>query len=243
MILTKNDMLIRLGVEPNIIEVTARISLKAKHISIRITPTKIVELILPKRADFNKAYQFLITKELWIRNKLQKVKYIPPVIKEIKAISIFGQEHQLIFNDLNISEPIKILNGQILISSVIAANKIDSLIAFHLKKTMKMIVEQYASLKATELNVKYQRISIRDTTSRWGSCSTSGNLSFSWRLILAPKYVLEYVVVHELCHLVEMNHSHQFWKLVDNIYPEHQLARTWLKKHGKTLHQLFTSNN
>ncbi len=242
MTVTNNDMIIKLGKESNIIEVMARVSPKAKHISIRITPTKLVELILPRKSDFSRASQFLTTKELWIRNKLQKIK-LPSPIEKSKIISIFGKEHQLILNDSNIKEPIKILDEQIIISSVVANNKIESLIVFHLKKLIKSEIERYAKLKAIELKVKYQKISIRDTISRWGSCSTTGNLSFSWRLILAPKSVLEYVVVHELCHLLEMNHSNRFWRLVDQTYPEHQAARIWLKRYGKALHQFFTSNN
>ncbi len=240
MTITNNDMIIKLGKEPNVIKVTARVSLKAKHISIRITPTKMVELILPRRSDFNRACQFLTTKELWIRNKLQKIK-LPSTIEQTKIISILGKEYQLMLNNQSIKEPIKILDDQIIISSVVADNKINSLIAFHLKKLVKPEIEQYALLKAEELKVEYQRITVKDTTSRWGSCSSTGNLSFSWRLILAPKYVLEYVIVHELCHLIEMNHSHRFWRLVDKTYPEHHSSRIWLKRHGKSLHQLFAS--
>jgi len=104
---------------------------------------------------------------------------------------------------------------------------------------MKVEVEKYALLKAQELNVKYSRISVKDTSSRWGSCSSSRALSFSWRLILAPRNVMEYVIVHELCHLIEMNHSHRFWNLVDKTYPEHHEARLWLKKNGRILHQII----
>ena len=231
--------IIKLGKEPDIIEVRVRVSIKAKNICIRITPTNEVELVLPKRADFSKAHQFLISKELWIRNKLRTVKLPIPILDKPKTISIFGVEHELICNDTSINQPIKILDNKVIISHVIAEDKIDSLISFHLKKIMKIEVEKYAQLKAEELGVKYQRITVRDTTSRWGSCSSTGALSFSWRLILAPKSVMEYVVVHELCHLIEMNHSHRFWKLVDKAFPGHNAARVWLKKHGKTLHQII----
>ena len=79
-------------------------------------------------------------------------------------------------------------------------------------------------------------ISIRDPRSRWGSCSSSGTLSFSWRLLLAPAKVLDYVVVHELCHLLQPNHSRAFWDLVEVHYPLRKVALAWLHEHGHELH-------
>ncbi len=90
---------------------------------------------------------------------------------------------------------------------------------------------------ATTLDVKYRRVTVRDQTSRWGSCSSSGVLSFSWRLILAPDHVLDYVAAHEVAHLREMNHSKAFWDLVRTALPGMQRGRDWLKAHGQELHR------
>jgi len=81
----------------------------------------------------------------------------------------------------------------------------------------------------------YQKITIRDQKTRWGSCSSNGTLSFSFRLMLAPPRVLDYVVVHELCHLTHMNHSKEFWNMVENILPDYKEHRKWLKENGHTL--------
>ncbi len=81
----------------------------------------------------------------------------------------------------------------------------------------------------------YQRITIRDQKTRWGSCSARGTLSFNWRLMLAPPSVLDYVVVHELCHLTHMDHSAAFWQAVEAAYPDYRTARQWLKDHGHEL--------
>lgn len=85
------------------------------------------------------------------------------------------------------------------------------------------------------LFVKPGRITIRSQKTRWGSCSSKGNLNFNWRLIMAPGEVLDYVVVHELCHLVYMNHSAMFWKLVEEILPDYRKQRQWLKENGRML--------
>lgn len=81
----------------------------------------------------------------------------------------------------------------------------------------------------------YSRIAIRDQKTRWGSCSAKGTLSFNWRLMLAPPAILDYVVVHELCHLTHMNHSSAFWHAVGEVYPDYRTARKWLKDHGQEL--------
>ncbi|MDE6943319.1 MAG: M48 family metallopeptidase [Lachnospiraceae bacterium] len=81
----------------------------------------------------------------------------------------------------------------------------------------------------------YDRITIRDQKTRWGSCSARGTLSFNWRLMLAPPAILDYVVVHELCHLTHMNHSAAFWQAVESVYPDYRNARRWLKEHGQEL--------
>lgn len=82
----------------------------------------------------------------------------------------------------------------------------------------------------------YTKITIRDQKTRWGSCSSNGTLSFSFRLMMAPPRVLDYVVVHELCHLTYMNHSKEFWNMVENILPDYKEHRKWLKENGHTLH-------
>lgn len=81
----------------------------------------------------------------------------------------------------------------------------------------------------------YERITIRDQKTRWGSCSAKGTLSFNWRLMLAPPAVLDYVVVHELCHLTHMDHSPAFWALVEQVCPDYRAHRKWLKEHGREL--------
>lgn len=87
----------------------------------------------------------------------------------------------------------------------------------------------------TILGVTHGTITIRDQKTRWGSCSSKGNLNFNWRLMLAPPRILDYVVVHELCHRIEMNHSKAFWDAVETVLPDYRELRKWLKDNGRTL--------
>lgn len=107
-----------------------------------------------------------------------------------------------------------------------------------LKKMAREDLVAAVARHAGKLGVKPARISIRDTRSRWGSCSHDRNLSFSWRLVLAEPFVLDYVAAHEVAHIVEMNHSAAFWATVERTYPDWRRARDWLKKNGSSLHAI-----
>jgi predicted metal-dependent hydrolase len=103
--------------------------------------------------------------------------------------------------------------------------------------TIESVVErQAARLGSARLALDYASVAVRDQKTRWGSCSRKDNLSFSWRLVIAPPEVLEYVVVHELLHLREPNHSKAFWRLLEAARPCWQEQARWLREHGQELH-------
>jgi predicted metal-dependent hydrolase len=110
-------------------------------------------------------------------------------------------------------------------------------VADFLQREAKCDLEAASRRFATDLGLRVRRVCVRDQSSRWGSCSTTGVLSFSWRLVLAPRYVLEYLAAHEVAHLVEMNHSVRFWRLVNRLAPDHTRAKAWLDAHGADLHR------
>ena len=103
------------------------------------------------------------------------------------------------------------------------------------RRAARELVGMVADDEAAELGVSFRLIEVRDQRTRWGSCSTRGTLSFNWRLVLAPFAVLDYVVVHELCHLREPSHSRRFWQLVESRRPEWRAQRDWLRSHGPEL--------
>ena len=103
------------------------------------------------------------------------------------------------------------------------------------KKYSRKIFESRVAYFQQFTGGNYISITIRDQKTRWGSCSGRGTLSFNWRLILAPPEILDYVVVHELCHLTHMNHSKEFWNLVGSVIPDYKTRRKWLKENGHTL--------
>ena len=112
-----------------------------------------------------------------------------------------------------------------------------------LKREAKRDLEVASRAAAQALGVIIKRVSVRDQSSRWGSCSSTGVLSYSWRLILAPTFVLNYLASHEVAHVIEMNHSRRFWRLVEKICPDMGRAKAWLDAHGADLHRYGLDEN
>jgi len=117
------------------------------------------------------------------------------------------------------------------------APHVDRRVGDFLRREAKRELEVASQRFAAELGVRISRVAVRDQASRWGSCSTTAALSYSWRLILAPSFVLNYLAAHEVAHLVEMNHSVRFWRLVRRLCPDHERAKMWLDVHGSDLHR------
>jgi len=114
---------------------------------------------------------------------------------------------------------------------------VDRRVGDFLKREARRELQRSAEVYAAELGVKVKRLSIRDQSSRWGSCTSAGSLSFSWRLILAPPFVLDYLAAHEVAHLVEMNHSARFWRVCGKVCPSMERAKKWLDTYGNDLHR------
>jgi predicted metal-dependent hydrolase len=217
------------------ITVRIRSSARAKRVSIRIT-TPGVELILPSGADYAKALAFLSSRKPWIKSKLHS--------KPANQQQLFhnGAIIQVLGKPLHIEHTgslrgiASIEQSTLYVSGEIA--HLQRRVTDFLRKLLHKEIEKRATHFAAKLGCSFTRISLRDTTSRWGSCSSSGNLSFSWRLVFAPSEVLDYVIIHEICHLKEMNHSDRFWELVAGLCPDYIQHRTWLKKHGTWLHAI-----
>ena len=121
--------------------------------------------------------------------------------------------------------------------TIIACEYVLRRIRDFLKKQASQDLDKAVERFTSALGIPARRISLKDTTSRWGSCSSSGRLNFSWRLILAPAHVLEYLAAHEVAHLKELNHSVRYWRVVASLYPDYKQAEAWLKRHGTSLHR------
>jgi len=215
------------------IQVQVRCSLRAKRISIKVNHNG-AELILPNK-HYEVGYKFLLSKEFWVRKKLQNAIKEEPI--DYKKIPIFGEIYSLQHIEANYCKVV-VNQESIEIYSNFLQDK--SIFIKFLRDKLLLEVTKLVDFFAIKHDLSFSKIRIMNNKNKWGSCSSKGVLSFNWRLVFAPKEILEYLVVHEMCHMIEMNHSMRFWSLVEKFYPDYKLAKLWLKQNGVRLHQYLS---
>jgi predicted metal-dependent hydrolase len=212
---------------------------QARRYTLRIdAASREVVLTMPPRGIVREARDFAQQHGGWIAARLKRLPEAAPFVHGVE-VPLRGIPHRVVHRRgvrgtvwTETDE-----RGQRLICVAGEPPHLDRRIGDFLKREARRDLEAAARRYAARLGIVLKRISIRDQSSRWGSCSTTGMLSFSWRLILAPSHVLEYLAAHEVAHLVEMNHSPRFWRLVQRLCPGHDRAKAWLDAHGADLHR------
>jgi len=212
---------------------------RAKRYILRIPPGDPTPVItVPARGNLKTAQDFANRQVGWLKQRLGSR---PDAIKfeEHARIPIRGVLHTLrssgklrglaqLDMEEETEEPLLLLPGETQ--------------SFHrktkdfLRKLAKDDIEGHVRHFTKQLGRNYHSITLRDTKSRWGSCSHDGKLSFSWRLVMAPPDILEYVAAHEVAHLVKLDHSPEFWRICEELAPHTKQAQRWLKEHGSQLH-------
>ncbi len=209
-----------------------RRSAQAKRISLRISQLDgRVTLTLPKRLAEGEALDFARSKEEWIRKHLAARGDDVPVGHGAE-IPLGGR---MIPVRPGRGRRVQITDEAIHVPG--SADRAGARLAAHLKEIARDRLAGASDDYAARLGRGYGRLTLRDTRSRWGSCTSDGGLMYSWRLIMAPPEVLDYVAAHEVAHLAQMNHSPAFWAEVERIYGDYRAARGWLRTHGSGLHR------
>lgn len=221
------------------IEITLRRIARARRFSLRVGQSDgRVTLSLPLRAREAEALDFARAHEGWIRNALAR---LPEMALAQLGGQIFVEGAALIISSGD-GRALRIMDGQLIVPG--DPVRVPARVAAFLKVRARDRLALACDVYAAQLGRRVAQISLRDTRSRWGSCSPEGALMFNWRLIMAPPAVLDYVAAHEVAHLVEMNHSAAFWALVARLYPDWQTQRAWLKRNGAGLQSVrFSAQN
>lgn len=219
------------------VEVRLRRSARAKRLSLRVSQLDgRVTLTLPAFVSEREACGFIEEKAGWLRGHVAKFEVDVPVrlgtdvpfCGEMIRI-VAGEGRRVVFDGAVL---------QVSGNEAQAGAKAGAFMKERARAALSAASDRYAA----KLGLPFSRITLRDTRSRWGSCSSAGALMYSWRLIMAPPEVLEYVAAHEVAHLKEMNHSRAFWDVVENLYGPHAAPRRWLKEKGTALHKYRFAN-
>ncbi len=221
---------------------TYRVALKrlpsARRFTLRVRgATRDVVLTMPARSSLRSAREFAERHAAWIGARLARLPR--PVTFEPNSIApLRGVDHTIVHRpgargvvwiERDVSGPTICVAGD--------PAHVARRVADFFKREARSDLELAVARHCKALGVEARRMTLRDTTSRWGSCSSTGTLNFSWRLILAPPLVLDYLAAHEVAHFAHMNHSAAFWKVTRRLFPETDRAEEWLKTHGPSLHR------
>lgn len=216
------------------VTVLLRRSRQARRLSLRVSQLDgRVTLSMPLSLPLSQAQRFLTERTEWVRAALRDVAG-QEVIRPGAQVLWQGQTLQIA--EAKVRTP-QIDAAQLLVppdpDHSRTARKVAAFLRFAAQQRLTAASDRYAAA----LGRGYRQISLRDTRSRWGSCTADGRLMYSWRLIMAPPDVLDYVAAHEIAHLAEMNHSARFWAHVARLMPDYPHHRAWLRQHGRDLHR------
>lgn len=215
--------------------VELRVSARAKRVALRLHPAMDhVELVVPVGASVDRALVFLTSRIGWIAAQFARMPVAVP-FQPGAIIPILGQDRILkaLGPGRGHHPPFAITPTHIEVTGAI--DHLARRTKRGLAETAHGLLSQKCTHLAKQVERPLGRISIGDAKSRWGSCAASGNIKFSWRLIMAPKAVMDYVAAHEIAHLVELNHGPRFWRLVEDLHPTFAADRAWLHQHGARL--------
>ena len=205
---------------------STRLSLRVSSISERVT------LTVPINTKQEVLLRFLESKETWLKEKLLRISNKKVQVDIGSLIPIFGNKKHL--EICSESRDVKIIGNSIRIPAIVSQPSLA--VEKYLKELAKEEFTNAANYYCDKLGVSYSSIRVRDTRSRWGSCSSNSNLMFSWRLIMAPKNIMRYLVAHEVAHLKHFNHSKSFWNEVRSIFGPYENESKWLRTKGTNLH-------
>ena len=207
------------------------ISSRAKYIRISIG-LEGMKVTVPKGIKIEFVEQFLHSKKKWI------IKHNTNYKKEV-INQLYYEGNEIIYNVVcGLKENSLEFKDNVLSISLIEQLNSDEIYSIIKNWYIKRATESFnESIKVYShlIGVKFNRVCLREQKTRWGSCSGKGNLNFNLKLIMAPRFVLDYIVVHELCHLIHMNHSKSFWSEVERFIPNFKVAEQWLKLNSKNL--------
>lgn len=213
------------------VEITLRRSARARRFSLRVSRLDgRVTLSLPLRARETEAMAFAREQEGWIRRTLAAM----PQQAGVGIGTALPVEGRMLTLAPQTGRGVRIAGDALLVGGdpATAGARVGAFLKALARERLVAASDRYAALVGRQVT----QVSLRDTRSRWGSCAHDGKLMYSWRLVMAPPTVLDYVAAHEVAHMIQMNHSPAYWAVVERLYPGWQVQRKWLHTHGQSLH-------
>lgn len=222
------------------ISYTLKRSSRARYLRLEIRPVGLV-VIIPRKVSQHQADTFIRSKESWILAKLARYQNqpVPPPEKSLESgdlLPYLGRQLTLkVHHEPHKSALVLVEGNNLLVNLNHATGNIESIVADWYHFQARILVTEKCAAVSKLMGISSHTITIRGQRTRWGSCSRKGTLSFNWKLLKTPEQVIDYVIIHELAHIKEMNHSRKFWNLVAKFCPEYKTYRKWLREQDALL--------
>lgn len=212
-------------------------STRARSMRVRIGPRPEVTIVVPRGQAVRDVAEILLPSRDWILRHLAKIEQgMSGPLDSGACLPYLGDEYPLVLDPGTSRSRITLSDGRLIVAGPSAAPQLlQPMLECWYREQARAVLAERVSAFEPVLGVRHARITIRDQKTRWGSCSSRGNLNFNWRLVMAPLPVIDYVVIHELAHLVELRHNPRFWETVERSCPDHREHRRWLREHGPRL--------
>ena len=213
---------------------------RTKSATITVEEGKVC-VVVPRQLENERITKLLKDKNRWIKEKIALHRDAQPKSSKQfvsgESFSYLGRNYRLKVHQGNYL-PIKLSHGRFTITLRAGADNPDliqdSLLSWY-KQHAELKFKEKAKRYSKIIGVEFNSVALKDYKSRWGSCSVEGDITFNWKIIMAPNRIVDYVVVHELCHLIYHDHSPKFWREVERIMPNYAECKNWLKQHGASL--------
>ncbi len=235
-------------IDGQVISYIIKRSPKAKYVRLEVRPETGLTVVIPKSYKSDQIPDLLKKKERWISDKLARYGHAQrprsdKVLKDGDIIPYLGRDLEIVTRQSygNV-ESVNMERNRIAVSLKAGSNGLNLVLERWYRMQAAQLIQEKANRLSASLGLTYCRLSIRGQKTRWGSCSRKGNLSFNWKLIMTPESVIDYVIIHELAHLKEMNHTERFWQLVEQHCPEWRNHRKWLKDHTVELTAIMSAD-
>lgn len=216
-------------------------STRARRVRLEMRREYGLVVVIPRTYPVERVTEVLRAKQRWVLRNLARQSQPCPLlggqgIKFGDVVSYLGRSLKVVAGKNRGVECARLERNRLIVNGVPFGKEVGSVLEQWYRAQAAELIQEKVGKWGAELGLNHTKVTIRGQKSRWGSCSRKGNLSFNWKLMMAPEAVIDYVVIHELAHLKEMNHSKRFWQLVAQHCPEWRECKKWLRTHEAELH-------
>ena len=225
----------RITLNSQVVSYIVKRSTRARRVRLEMRRGTALTVVIPRTYPLKRVPGIVKSKQRWILNNLTRIEDRPSFTEKSimsgDVIAYLGRQLKVVARESKGSAGAQLERNRLVVNLTPDGGELNSILETWYRAQATTLIQEKVDRWGAKLGVNHNKVTIRGQRSRWGSCSRKGNLSFNWKLMMAPESVIDYVVIHELAHLKQMNHSEKFWQFVAEHCPEWRDCKKWLRDH------------